>query len=175
MYVNNGPTRLSDPSGLLATGLLLRAASRVLGTGATAEEIAVQARLLDSLIGGVSAITGHEMSEPLKSTEIPVVGVTVGTASEVVSGYGGVRTGMFALTIANASGIAGASVTTVVGSATLLGGMSLLGGWELGRAIDRLLLDRLPGGNPVENAFCATLFECALRQSSEAGQCDRKR
>ncbi len=174
-YVGNNPTRFTDPAGLLASTLLLRGASILFRTGATAEEIAVQARLFDSIVGGVSAIAGRELPASIRSLEVPgVSGLTVGTAAEVISGYGGVRTITFAGTVANASGIAGASVATVSGSALVLGGLSALGGYQLGRAIDTLILDKWPGGNPVERAFCATLYECTLPQS-DVGVSDKGR
>lgn len=80
-YVQNNPMTLTDPSGLIGTSLILRSVAIALRTGATAEEIAVQARIADVLFAGAAAVIGPLIPPGASGTPIPGTGgLTIGHA-----------------------------------------------------------------------------------------------
>ncbi len=155
VYAANNPVNLRDPEGLIVGTLLVRLSNFLLKSGLTAEEIAVNGKIADAALGLAFGLTGRSGQSALRQVNVP--GSNVLTVGDLLAGgtlVGGLQTLSFGRNIAALSGI-GASATSVgaVGFG-LLGGLALAGGFEVGSALNDLVLNNrrlFPGGNPLEN------------------------
>ncbi len=95
------------------------------------------------------------ISEEAKSTTLPglklfTLGDVLGTASLV----GGAQTLFLGETIAGAYGVSAAAGAGTVGGVVVVSGLAFLGGYEIGGAINDLVLNNrrlFSSGNPLEN------------------------
>jgi RHS repeat-associated protein len=111
-YVRNNPAKFTDPTGLIVSQLLMRGVNTILRNPRIAEEIGVQAQVLDSVIGVGALAAGLQISPSVRETAIPGLGgFTIGNAVDGLTLYDGVRT------VGLGAGIA----STTVGLSTTVG------------------------------------------------------
>jgi len=166
VYVRNNAVNLVDPKGLLASKSILKAiAPIVAGAPATAEELAWQVRGVEAGMGLVGFISQPLVPDQYIQKQIPGMGgATVGDALDLVTGYGGIRTIPFAAGTAKGT-FGSASVTGAFAASRVFSGslvaLSFLGGYEVGTAINSLVLNNprfYPCGNPVERILLNLFF-----------------
>jgi RHS repeat-associated protein len=166
-YVKNNPIKFIDPEGLLVSSTVLKVLNPIVtGAQATAQELALQAKLVDAGLGGVALLAEPLLPPNVTQAQIPGLGgATVGDVLDLTTGYGGLRTlslagqlgqGTVGLTAAISSVPAGFTVGLVL--------LTGLGSFEFGTAVNDLSLNNprfFPCGNPVEKLF----FDLFFRQS----------
>ncbi len=126
-YALNNPVNLTDSSGLFVGTVISKIFSKALGT--TAEEVALQGKVLDSGIGAALTIGG---------VEVPWRDGPYGGIIESVQLVGGVQT--VALGGAIATGMYGTGVSTsVVGAGIVLPlSAAAFGGYEIGKVCNNV-------------------------------------
>jgi RHS repeat-associated protein len=152
-YVENSPTNARDPSGLLFSDAVVWAINAAFKTGRTAEEIAVSGKLADAVLGPLAQFL--PITEEAKNTVLPgMTSITLGDVLETASVVSGVQTLFLGETIATAYGAGAAVGAATAGGVFFAGGLAFLGGYEIGGAINDLVLNNrrlFRGGNPLEN------------------------
>jgi hypothetical protein len=160
VYARNNPVRFNDPSGLIVGQLIVRAFTGLIGQlgTTTAQELAVQGLLLESLAGVVGLGLGSVLPGATQNQAVPGLGgTTVGEVINLVTFSGGLRTLFFAghaMGVGTVGGVA--AIVSGVGAFSI--GLTVLGSVEVGFAIDNLILDDrslFPCGNPVLRVFTA--------------------
>ena len=166
-YTRNNPVKFTDPTGLIVSQLLMKGANTLLRAGATAQEIGVQAQVLDSVIGVGALAAGVEISPSVRNTSIPGLGgLTIGDAVDGLTLYGGVQALSLGEAIAGTTVGLSTTVGTALASAPLAvfgsGALAFVGGLEIGTAINNLVLENrslFPCGNPITRFITNPLFD----------------
>jgi hypothetical protein len=156
-YVQNNPVNFVDPDGLFATQIALKGINAFFRYGNSAQEIAIQARVADSLLGPIATAYGIELPPDIRNKEIKGCGsVTIGNAVDAVTAYAGWQTFSLGVTIASTKvGLSSGVLAAVSGSAAATGGsilLAFLGGYEIGTAINNSILENrliFEKGNPA--------------------------
>jgi RHS repeat-associated protein len=157
LYTLNSPIQLSDPAGLIVGQAIVRLSNLVFSSGLTAEEIALNGIIAESVTGFASTAVRqtHPSEGGLRGTPIPGSNyLTIGDVLAGASLRGGFQAVSLARHIALLEGSAATAASASVGGTAFLATLAFVGGYEIGGAINDLVLNNrrlLPGGNPLEN------------------------
>ena len=160
VYARNNPVRFNDPSGLIVGQLIMRASTGLIGQlgTTTAQELAVQGLLLESLAGVAGFGAAASLPSATQNQAVPGLGgTTVGEVINLVTFSGGLRT-LFLASQATGVGTVGGVAAIGSGAGGVAVILTLAASVELGFSFDNLILDNrslFPCGNPVLRVFTA--------------------